>query len=110
MVGACLGGAKARIPIVLDGVISQVAALVATRMEPETRNCLIASHASKEPASRLILEELQLSPVIDAGMALGEGCGAVMFFPLLDLALEVYRQNRTFADIEIEAYHRWDEG
>ncbi len=107
LTGVFLGGAKYHMPIVCDGVISLAAALVAERLKPGTRAYMIASHGSKEPATNYLLEALALAPVIDAHMALGEGTGAVMMFSLLDLALCVYNQNRTFADLEMDAYQRF---
>lgn len=75
-----LGGAKYHMPIVADGVISAVAALTAERLCPGTKEFIIPSHKGKEPASELLMRELGLSPVLDAGLALGEGTGAVMMF------------------------------
>lgn len=107
--GLFLGGAIYRIPVVLDGMISAVAALLAARICPAAAAYMIPSHCGKEPASRLILEELSLSPVIEAELALGEGTGAVLLFPMLFMALEVYRENSTFSDINIEAYQTFED-
>ena len=104
MAGAFLGGMMHRIPIVIDGVISAVAALVALRICPESGEFMLASHMSREPAGRLVMDALGLEPVIDAGMALGEGTGAVMLFPLLDMARRVYCGNHTFGDLGMDAY------
>ena len=104
MAGACLGAAEAGIPIILDGVISCAAALIAVRICPAAGAFLIASHAGKEPSSRVLLEALNLSPVLDARMALGEGTGAVMLFPLLDMVHEVYQSSHTFDALDMEAY------
>lgn len=107
--GLFLGGAIYRIPVVLDGMISAVAALLAARICPAAALYMIPSHCGKEPASRLIMKELSLSPVIEAELGLGEGTGAVLLFPMLSMALEVYRQNSTFSDINIEAYHTFED-
>lgn len=104
MAGAFLGGMIHRIPIVIDGVISAVAALTALRICPETGEFMLASHMSREPAGKLVMEALGLEPVIDAGMALGEGTGAVMLFPLLDMAHRVYCGTHTFGELGMEAY------
>ena len=69
-----------------------------------TQSCLFSSHASEEPASRLVLSELGLRPFLYAGMRLGEGTGAVAVMPLLDMGLAVYREMATFEDTNIEAY------
>ena len=106
LVGICIGGAMYGIPIVLDGVISLSAALLAERMFPGTKEFYIPSHIGKEPAIKKIAEELNLEPVIDGKLALGEGTGAVMMFPLLDMALSVYQNRTTFEDIKLEQYTR----
>lgn len=104
MVGLFLGGGLYGLPVVLDGVISAVAALCAVRLAPACKGYLLPSHLSSEPAAAVILDELQLEPILHGGFHLGEGTGAVALFPLLDLALAVYRQNTTFASIQMEAY------
>ncbi|MCD7726352.1 MAG: nicotinate-nucleotide--dimethylbenzimidazole phosphoribosyltransferase [Clostridiales bacterium] len=108
LVGIFIGGALYRVPIVLDGMITSVAALTAERLAPGVRSYMIASHLSKEPVTGRIMEELRLHPVISAQLALGEGTGAAMFFPLLDMALTVYRDNDSFAEMKIDAYERYD--
>lgn len=105
--GVFLGGAKYHMPIVADGVISAVAALTAERLCPGTKEFIIPSHKGKEPASELLMRELGLSPVLDAGLALGEGTGAVMMFSLLDIAMSLYETGATFGDFKIEEYHRF---
>lgn len=105
--GVFLGGAKYHMPIVADGVISAVAALTAERLCPGTKEFIIPSHKGKEPASELLMRELGLYPVIDAGLALGEGTGAVMMFSLLDIAMTLYETGATFGDFKIEEYHRF---
>ena len=107
LTGVCVGGAVYHIPIVLDGLISMAAALVAERILPGVKTYLIPSHKGKEPASQLIAEELGLCPVIDAGLALGEGTGAVMMFSLLDMAMSIYENKTTFSNIEVEQYERF---
>lgn len=107
LAGICIGGGICRIPIVLDGMISMTAALLAQRLVPGTVQYLIPSHKGKEPAAEKLMEALGLEPVIDADMALGEGTGAVMMLSLLDLALSVYQGSHTFADIQIEPYERY---
>lgn len=107
LAGVCMGGGIFHIPIVLDGVISMTAALLAERLLPGTRRYLLASHKGKEPAVEKLAKALQVEPVIDAGMALGEGTGAVMMLSLLDLALSVYGGKTSFADIQVEQYQRY---
>ena len=100
--GRCLY--RGRCLRVLDGLITSVAALAACRLIPEVQGYLLASHLGKEPAMAAILEELDLKPVIHANLALGEGTGAVSFFPLLDMAYQVYRENATFEELDMDAY------
>lgn len=106
LVGICIGGALYGVPIVLDGIISAVSALLAERIRPGVKNYLIASHISREPAARRIIDELELTPVLDGDMALGEGTGAVMLLSLLDIALSVYEKQTSFQDVHIEKYQR----
>lgn len=106
MVGVFLGVRQYQIPVVLDGAITCVAALVAMRMEPETVDYLLASHVSEEASGRLALEALGLPAVIHGKLCLGEGSGAMMLFPLLDMALSIYKNMGTFDDLSIEAYSR----
>ncbi len=102
--GMCIGGALHRLPVVLDGFISLASALVAVRLCPRCAPYLLASHVSKEPAARILLDELKLNPIICAELSLGEGTGAVAALPLFDMALAVYREMATFGDISVEAY------
>lgn len=104
MAGAFLGGMKHRVPIIIDGVISAVAALIAARINPEATAFMLPSHMSREPAMVRIMDELGLSPILHADMALGEGTGAVAVIPLLDMALKVYHGPHTFDDLGMNAY------
>ncbi len=107
LAGVCIGGGIFHMPVVLDGVISMTAALVAQRLVPGTVQYLIPSHKGKEPAMEKLMGELRLEPVIDAGLALGEGTGAVMMLSLLDMALCVYRERTLFSDIQVRPYERY---
>ncbi len=104
MTGIFLGGYEAKVPVVIDGLISSVAALLAFGIEPDSAKAMIASHVSSEPAARMILDRLGLSPIICADMHLGEGSGAVLAIPLLRGALNVYNSGHTFENLGIEAY------
>ncbi|NLK68552.1 MAG: nicotinate-nucleotide--dimethylbenzimidazole phosphoribosyltransferase [Clostridiaceae bacterium] len=97
--GVFLGGAIYGIPVVIDGFISAVSALIAARVSPKARDYMISSHVSAEPACKAVLESLQLSPIIHADMRLGEGTGAVAALPLIDMALAVYHDLMTYKDI-----------
>ena len=102
--GVFLGGARYRVPIVMDGFISGVAALCAVRLCPRAEAAIFASHASSEPAARRVMEALGKRPLITAGMHLGEGTGAVASIPLWDMALAVYQGCYSFAEGGIAPY------
>lgn len=102
--GVFLGGALYQVPVLADGFISTVAALCAVRLCPKAEKAVLASHVSAEPAGRLILGALNRSPLITAGMRLGEGTGAVAAMPLLDMAHAVYSESYTFEQGGIEHY------
>lgn len=104
MVGIFLGGAFYGVPILADGVISCVAALVAVRLWPSAAFGMLASHRSAEPAGKMLLDALGLHPLLDCGMRLGEGTGAVAAMPLLDMAAAVYNQMNTFSQWEMKPY------
>ena len=104
LAGVFLGGALYRVPIVIDGLISAVSALIAVRLCPASLPYMLASHCSDEPAGQLLLDALGQKPMIRAEMHLGEGTGAVALFPLLDMALAVYHSSSSFADIGMDAY------
>jgi nicotinate-nucleotide--dimethylbenzimidazole phosphoribosyltransferase len=97
--GVFLGGALYGVPVLIDGFISATAALVAARLCPNANAYMLPSHASAEPAAKYVLDELRVLPILQANMRLGEGTGAVAVLPLLDMALAVYRELMTFADI-----------
>lgn len=107
MCGMFLGGALYQIPIIIDGLISSVAALVAKRLCKNATNAMIASHCSKEPAAVSILNELGLTPVVYGELKLGEGTGALMMIPLLDMALGVYHHSATFSNNHITQYEEF---
>lgn len=102
--GVFLGGALEKLPILMDGFISGVAALCAVRLCPAAAKAVFASHASSEPAARLVLEALAKKPLITADLHLGEGTGAVASLPLWDVALAVYRNCYSFAEGGIAPY------
>jgi len=106
MTGAFLGGALYHVPVIIDGLISSVAALCAARLCPYLKDYLISSHVTAEPAGKLIMAELGLSPMLHGDLRLGEGTGAVALFPMLDMASAVYRNAASFAGIQVEAYKK----
>ena len=106
MAGLYIGGALYGTPVVMDGFISGAAALIAVLLCPGVKGYIVPSHESGEPGARYLMDALGFSPVLQAGMRLGEGTGAVALFPLLDMALAVYRDAATFADIRVDQYKR----
>lgn len=109
MAGTFIGGAVYGVPIVIDGMISAVSALVAQRLCPGAVDCMLASHISREPCMQAVLKELSLTPVIHAELALGEGSGAALLFPMLDMAEAVYQNEETFEKIKIRPYEKYGE-
>lgn len=107
MTGAFLGGAIYGIPVIMDGFISGVAALLAVKLCPYVKDYILPSHISAEPAGQMLMEALGLDPIIHANMRLGEGTGAVALMPLLDMAAAVYWNAASFDDINVEAYEKW---
>lgn len=101
--GVFLGGALFHVPVIIDGLISAAAALCAATMCPAAAEYMLASHLSGEPAGWPVLNALGVKPILQAGMRLGEGTGAVAVMPILDMAMSVYNGD-TFDDLQIEAY------
>lgn len=104
MAGLFLGGAIYQVPIVIDGFISAAAALLAKVFAPACTEYMISSHVSKEPGTGMVLNALSMEAALHCGMSLGEGTGAVCLFPLIDLAISVYRGMGTFQENSIEPY------
>ncbi len=101
MCGAFLGAAAARRPAVIDGLISAAAALCAVRLCPNVRGYLVPSHASFEIGYRLAMEAMDLCPLFDLGMRLGEGSGCPLAFQVLDAACAVINDMATFDEAGI---------
>ncbi len=97
MTGMLLAAARRRTPLMIDGFISTAAAALAVALEPQTRGYLIAGHRSEEPGHRLLLEHLELKPILDLEMRLGEGSGSVLAMPILESAVALYSQMATFS-------------
>ena len=104
MCGAFLAAAANRTPVIIDGAVSSIAAYCALWLCPDAGAAMLASHVSAEPLGALLLEKLGLEAPLNAGMHLGEGSGALMLMPLLEIALEVYNSGQDFERLGIEAY------
>ena len=99
MAGTYLGCAKNRVPVVIDGFISAVSALIAYKICPVSREFMIASHLSEEPGMKYIMKELNLEPMLFMNMKLGEGTGAVMMFPVIEGACNITKVVRKYPDV-----------
>ncbi|ADW16765.1 nicotinate-nucleotide/dimethylbenzimidazole phosphoribosyltransferase [Desulfobulbus propionicus DSM 2032] len=99
MAGTYLACAARRVPVLTDGLISNVAALVAMRLKPETVEYMIPSHISFEPGAKLLKEITGLEPMIDMDMRLGEGTGCALVFSIVEAALRMIEEMGTFAVI-----------
>ena len=106
MCGAFLGAAAARRPAVIDGLISAAAALCAVRLCPNVHGYLVPSHASFEIGYRLAMEAMDLRPLFDLGMRLGEGSGCPLAFQVLDAACAVINDMATFDEAGINDDYR----
>jgi nicotinate-nucleotide--dimethylbenzimidazole phosphoribosyltransferase len=91
--------AQLRVPVLLDGVVSVAAALVADRLAPGAAQWFAAGHRSTEPAQSLALDKLGLAPLLDLGMRLGEGSGAVAAVPLVRSAALLLRDMAVLSDV-----------
>ena len=96
LAGFILGAAALRVPVILDGVISGAAALAACALAPEVTSACFAGHLSVEPGHTIALARLGLSPLVDLGLRLGEGTGALLALPLVQSAARALRDVATF--------------
>jgi nicotinate-nucleotide--dimethylbenzimidazole phosphoribosyltransferase len=101
MAGAFLGAAIYRLPVVIDGFISVVAALAAARIAPAAKEYMIASHVSKEQGYGWALGALGLPPMLNLDMRLGEGSGCPLAFQIIRGACAIMNHMATFAEAEI---------
>lgn len=94
--GLFLGGARHRVPVVVDGFISLAGFLTARALAPGLENYIFCGHVSAENGARVILEKLKLRPIVDLEMRLGEGTGAALASMIIETALRIYREMATF--------------
>ncbi len=99
LTGCYLAAAARRIPIVIDGFISGVAAVIAVKIKPESVNFMFTSHVSVEPGADAIKFILGLDPMLDMNMRLGEGTGCALAFNIIEAATKMMNEMGTFADI-----------
>ena len=96
LTGMILGAASRRVPVLLDGFVTGVAALVAVAMSHDVAGSLVAATRSPEPGHSLVLEHLGVEPLLDLGLRLGEGSGAALALPLLRAAIAILTDMATF--------------
>jgi len=99
--GMVLGAAAKRIAIVIDGFICTAGAAVACAIAPNARGAIFAGHLSQEPGHRALLDHMDLRPLVQLDMRLGEGTGAVLTFPLIESAIRIYNEMATFSSAGI---------
>lgn len=98
LTGAFIGCAQRGTPVLVDGYITTAAALLAVRIQPGVADWLMYAHRSAEPGHILMLDALQAEPLLNLGMRLGEGSGAAVAVPLLQLACALHNDMATFAE------------
>jgi nicotinate-nucleotide--dimethylbenzimidazole phosphoribosyltransferase len=98
IVGACLAGAARRVPVVIDGFIATAGAWVASALHPGVKDCLIFAHLSAEQGHSRVLAALQVQPLLNLGMRLGEGTGAALGMGLVESGVRLFNEMATFAE------------
>ena len=106
LAGLALASARNRAAVVLDGLISAAAGLIAARLCPAILGSLVASHLGPEPGHRVALDDLGLCPLIDLGLRLGEGTGAALAIPIIASAADILRDMATFDEAGVSGPSR----
>lgn len=101
MAGVFIGAAYYKVPVIIDGFISAVAAIIAFRLNSKTKDYMFTSHDSKEVGFKVAINELGLSPLLNLDMGLGEGSGCPLAFSIVDSACAVMNNMATFEEAEI---------
>ena len=99
LAGFVTEGVRRRVPVVVDGVIALAGLLVAASIDPSVTRGVIAGHRSTEPGASAVLDHLGLEPLVDLGLRLGEGTGALLAVPLVQAAARLYREMATIDDV-----------
>ncbi len=99
--GCILAGALHRVPVVIDGFISTAGALLAQALHPETRGYIFAGHCSQEPGHALMLQHMQLEPLLCLDMRLGEGTGGALAMSVIQTAVSVFNEVFTFQEGQV---------
>ena len=98
LVGLMVGSAAQRVPVVLDGVITAAAALMAAKLAPRAVNYFIAGHVGVEPGHSHALQALGLTPILSLSMRLGEGSGGTLALPIIEAAMRTLQEMSTFGE------------
>ncbi len=106
LAGAVLAGAANRIPVVIDGFISSVAALIAVEIKPAVKEYLFAAHKSVEIGHRAVLDRMRLTPILDLNMRLGEGTGGVLGMSLIDAGVKILNEMASFGEAGVSKAER----
>jgi len=101
LVGAYIYAAQQGLPVLIDGFIASVAALLAVKINPEIQSWFFYAHCSQEKGHQLILKQLKARPILNLNMRLGEGSGAVAAVPLLQMACKLHNEMATFEQAKI---------
>lgn len=91
--------ASLNIPVILDGVTTLASALVAVAIKPEVRDSMLLGHLSSEPASKIAAENLNLKPILDLALRLGEGTGAILSVPIIRAACRLHAEMSPLSDV-----------
>jgi nicotinate-nucleotide--dimethylbenzimidazole phosphoribosyltransferase len=105
LIGIILGAAKGKAAIVLDGLVTSTAALLAFKLAPQVKDYLIGSHFSPEPAHKVALDLIGIPAHLHLNISLGEGIGAALGISLLNASLHVLNDMKTFGDAEVAVAH-----
>jgi len=98
IVGSYIHCAQLGIPVLIDGFISSIAALLSVKIKPCVKDWFIFAHVSAEPGHKIIMQALNTKPLLDLGMRLGEGSGAAVAIPLIKAACTLHSQMATFVE------------
>ena len=99
--GVILAAAAARVPVIVDGAISTAGAALAVKLCPASKAFMIMGHRSTEPGHTVLLSSLELNPLLDLQLHLGEGTGATLALPILDAAVATLNEMATFSEANV---------
>lgn len=99
--GLILAACANKVPVVVDGLISTAAALIAYKLEPKTREYMISAHASQEQGHKIALDYLGLRPLLDLDLRLGEGTGGALAMPIIESSLKILNEMATFGEASV---------